>query len=306
MNLKLFKGLVAVAAIAFSIAAPSAHATEPNDFAKMFTATVTNGLVNADSTLSDFPLLIRLGSGIDGFDYADFKQNGVDIMVTDSNGTELPFELENWDTAGESRLWVRVPSVATGTELTVYYGTTETVSPPAGMWSGYAGVWHLNEAGDGVTAIADSTANALGGTSHKSSKARSDGKLGAARGLELDGKNGAMTTVPNDTVLDGLVPTFTVSGWVRPKTLSFNWGYLCARKTSDADPSWGLQFRGGGGNSDSAGIYSNGSADNDSNRAVFSTSGKFTANQWTKYTVLFYPHFIILQKVYFIGGAQLH
>ena len=270
------------ALLAFALAAPSARAAAPADFAKTFTVTVPAGL--ADETLTSFPLLLRLGTDIDGFDYADFQQDGADILVTDASGNALPYELENWNTAGESRLWVRVPSVAEGTTLTVYYGSTETITPPAGMWSGYAGVWHFNEAGDGAATIVDSTANGQNGTSHASSKARSDGKLGAARGLELDAKNGAMTTVPSSDVLNALVPTFTVSGWVRPKTLSLNWGYLFARKTSDADPSWGLQFRGQDGNSDSVGIYSNGSADNDSNRAVFSTSGKFTANTWTKST----------------------
>ena len=270
-----------------AVAALSARAAVPADFAKTFTVTVPAGLVDAGETLASFPLLLRLGTGIAGFDYADFQQAGADILVEDANGNALPFELENWDTAGESRLWVRVPSVAAGTTLSVYYGTAETVAPPAGMWSGYAGVWHLNEAGDGATTIADSTANGQDGTSHASSKARSDGKLGAARGLELGGKNGAMTTVPSSAVLDALVPTFTVSGWVRPRTLAMNWGYLFARKTSDADPSWGLQFRGKDGNSDTVGIYSNGSADNDDNRAVFATNGKFTANTWTKYAVVY-------------------
>ena len=267
-----------------AVAALSARAAVPADFSKKFTVTVPAGLT--DETLSSFPLLLRLGTGIAGFDYADFRQAGADILVEDANENALPYELENWDTAGESRLWVRVPSVAAGTTLTVYYGTAETVAPPAGIWTGYAGVWHLNETGDGATTIADSSANGQNGTSHASSKARSDGVLGAARGLELDAKNGAMTTVPSSAVLDAVVPTFTVSGWVRPKTLSLNWGYLFARKTSDADPCWGLQFR-AKDNANSIGIYSNGSADNDSNRALFSTSGRFTANTWTKYHVVY-------------------
>ena len=279
-------GLILAAFIACALAAPEARAAVPADFAKTFTVTVPAGLVDAGETLTSFPLLLRLGTGIAGFNYADFRQNGADILVQDASGNSLPFELENWDTAGESRLWVRVPSVAEGTTLTVYYGSTETITPPAGMWSGYAGVWHFNEAGDGATTIADSTANGQNGTSHAASKTRSDGKLGAARGLELDAKNGAMTTVPSSAVLDALVPTFTVSGWVRPKTLSLNWGYLFARKTSDADPCWGLQFR-AKDDANSIGIYSNGSADNDSNRAMFTTSGKFTANTWTKYHVVY-------------------
>ena len=295
---------------ACALAAPEARAAVPADFAKTFTVTVPSGL--ADETLTSFPLLLRLGTGIAGFNYADFQQAGADILVRDANGNALPYELENWDTAGESRLWVRVPSVAAGTTLSVYYGTAETVAPPSGVWSGYAGVWHLNEAGDGATTIADSTANAQNGTSHASSKARSDGKLGAARGLELEAKNGAMTTVPTSAVLDALVPTFTVSGWVRPRTLAMNWGYLFARKTSDADPSWGLQFR-ASDNANSIGIYSNGNADNDSNRAMFTTSGKFTANTWTKYhvvydntTIRFYLDGVLVASKSAVPGAAVN
>jgi hypothetical protein len=142
----------------------------PADFAKTFTVTVPTGLVDENETLTSFPLLLRLGTGIIGFDYADFRQDGADILITDASGNALPYELENWDTNGESRLWVRVPSVAEGTTLAVYYGTAESVAPPEGMWSGYAGVWHFNEAGDGAKTIADSTANKLNGTSHASSK----------------------------------------------------------------------------------------------------------------------------------------
>ena len=282
---KTFKQLSAMLFVC-ALAAPSARAAVPSDFAKTFTVTVPAGLVDAGETLTSFPLLLRLGTGIDGFDYADFRQDGADILVQDASGNALPYELENWDTNGESRLWVRVPSVAEGTTLTVYYGTAESVAPSEGMWNGYAGVWHLNEDVDGAQTIADSTANKLNGKSHASSKARTDGKLGAARGLELDAKNGAMTTVPNSTVLDSVVPTFTVSGWVRPKTLSLNWGYLFACKTSDADPSWGLQFR-AKDNANSIGIYSNGNADNDNNRAMFTMSDKFTANTWTKYHIVY-------------------
>ena len=117
--------LVAVfGACAFAV--PGARAAVPADFAKTFTVTVPHGL--ADETLTSFPLLLRLGTSIDGFDYADFRQDGADILITDASGNALPYELENWDTNGESRLWVRVPSVAEGTTLAVYYGTEESVA----------------------------------------------------------------------------------------------------------------------------------------------------------------------------------
>ena len=87
--------------------AARADSVTPTDFAKTFTVTVPAGF--ADAPLADFPLLVRLGSGIQGFDYADFRQNGADILVTDTEDHPLPIELENWDTNGESRLWRTPP-----------------------------------------------------------------------------------------------------------------------------------------------------------------------------------------------------
>ena len=55
-----------------AVAALSARAVVPADFAKTFTVTVPAGLVDAGETLASFPLLLRLGTGIAGFDYADF------------------------------------------------------------------------------------------------------------------------------------------------------------------------------------------------------------------------------------------
>ena len=122
--------LFSLAAI-LGIAAPGRAATV-TDFAKTFTVTVPAGL--ADEPLSDFPLLVRLGSGIQGFDYADFRQNGADILVTDTEDHPLPIELENWNTNGESRLWVQVPSVAEGTTIRVYSWTASPRPATKARW----------------------------------------------------------------------------------------------------------------------------------------------------------------------------
>ena len=76
---------------ACALAAPEARASVPADFAKTFTVTVPTGLVDENETLTSFPLLLRLGTGIAGFDYADFRQAGADILVTDASANALPF-----------------------------------------------------------------------------------------------------------------------------------------------------------------------------------------------------------------------
>ncbi|MBQ6102440.1 MAG: DUF2341 domain-containing protein, partial [Kiritimatiellae bacterium] len=236
-------------------AAPLALAATVQDFAKTFTVTVPAGL--ADEPLSDFPLLVRLGSGIQGFDYADFRQNGADILVTDTEDRPLPHELENWDTDGESRLWVQVPSVAEGTTIRVYYGTDATVDEVDGMWSGYAGVWHLNEAGDGAVQILDSTTNHLDGVAasgNKGSLAVAGGQLGGARRIAQDNDHAPGIVVPatsgaQKAAADRLGTDFHASFWLRSRSekedfSDLKWGNIIGRRKGDQGTSWGFAFHG--------------------------------------------------------------
>ena len=248
---RIFDGMwrAALAAVLALSAVTSVSAAGVTDFAKTFTVTIPAGF--ADEPLSDFPLLVRLGSGIQGFDYADFRQNGADILVTDTEDHPLPYELENWDTGGVSRLWVQVPSIAEGTTIRVYYGTTATVDEVDGMWSGYAGVWHLNEAGDSAVTVLDVTTNALSGVCHETSAAVLGGVLGGARYITSNtgnnpGFNSGITVDLSDAAkkgaVNGLVPTFTASFWFRPQVEMANYEYLMSRKMTDSSNTWGVQF----------------------------------------------------------------
>ena len=254
------------------------------DFVKQFSLTVPDAFVGE---LADFPIPVKISPTlVNGFDYEDVKQDGADVIFMSPDGTVYPSECESWDPDGTSLFWVQVPSVKAGDTLVCRYGTTKLVQPVKGMWSSYAGVWHLNEATAGKKAISDASDKDSNGTSHESSTV-TDGVFGKARSLNLDAKNGGLVVVPKNDALNALVPSFTVSGWVKPLTLSLNWGYLFSRKTADSYPSWGLQFRGSNGNADSVGIYSNGTADDNSNRAVVNTKDKWTANAWQKYDVVY-------------------
>ena len=178
--------------------------------------------------------------------------------------------------------------MSAGTEITIYYGNPKPlVGIPSAKdtWSGYAGVWHLDETTAGTTAIKDSTVNATDGTAHTKSLV-SEGVLGGARGrTDATGGNGAMATMPKNAALDVLTPEFTVSGWVMPTTTSISWAYVFSRKNSDSYKSWGWQFR-AESSLGSIGIYASGTSDADSQRNVFSQS-VIKQNVWTKYNVVY-------------------
>lgn len=221
-------------------------ATAPTDFAKTFTVTVPAGLV--DGQIADFPLLVRLGTGIVGFDYADFRQNGADILVTDAEGEPLPHELENWDTSGVSRLWMQVPSVAQGTVIRVYYGSNAAITPVPGMWGSYAGVWHLNEEGDGAVQIIDSTTNAMNGTAQSVSLEVTDAPLGRARRIAQDNEHAPGIIVPATSGLqkdaaDRLGTDFHASFWLRAQG-EVKWSNILGRRKGDQGTSWGFAFHG--------------------------------------------------------------
>jgi MSHA biogenesis protein MshQ len=115
---------------------------------------------------ADFPVLISLldpnlrtlGNG-----GHVASANGYDIVFTASDGTTpLDHEIERWNGAtGELVAWVRVPTLAAGTLIYLYYGNNLILSAtetPGAVWEdSYVGVWHLKEAGNGTIRFSDSS-----------------------------------------------------------------------------------------------------------------------------------------------------
>jgi hypothetical protein len=119
--------------------------------------------------LIDFPIMIKLENGVN-IDYSETNDNGSDIRFVDTDGTELSYEIENWDETGNSFIWVKVPQIDIGNEdfIYMYYSnsTAEDNQNVNDVWSnGFAAVWHLGEVGDGtVGEYYDSTGLGSGGT----------------------------------------------------------------------------------------------------------------------------------------------
>lgn len=72
--------------------------------------------------LTNFPLLIVLNTNLAGFNYKQFAySDGRDLRFTDSTGSnELMYEVDHWDTKGNSYIWVKIP-VLIGTNDTNYF-----------------------------------------------------------------------------------------------------------------------------------------------------------------------------------------
>lgn len=171
------------------------------------------------TTLSDFPVLVKLNETLDGFEYSQFHSaNGDDLRFRDSFGTELNYEVEEWNTAGDSYVWVQVPTLqGTNTKIEALWGNG-ALSKPAystdgSTWSsGYLGVYHLN--GDAQ----DSTANANHGAFENGVTTPFAGQV--AGGIDVAG--GAHVDIGGGTRWDEIDNAhshkFTMSAWVNPDT----------------------------------------------------------------------------------------
>ena len=195
------------------VAAPT---LSPADYTYHAKITFT-GYTRAEA-LRNFPALIKLGSNLPGFSYAQLASPaGGDLRFTDASGTrEIPHEIDEWDPNGTSSVWVQVPAL-TGTNdyIMAYWGNPAATSPLAwstngGVWmppfnsaAGYQVVYHLKESS---LPFADSTLQhpATGGVAPSAAP----GIVGT--GGQFNG--GAWL----DAGMADVGDAFTLSAWVNP------------------------------------------------------------------------------------------
>ena len=204
------------------------------------------------------------------------------LRFFDADGTPLAYEIEQWNEAGTSYVWVKVPQIDASSatdRIWMYYGNATCASGanPSAVWnSGYAGVWHLSEsqAGTGNTGVyKDSTSPHNDGTDNVSAT----GKEGQVAGGQQFAGTGEWIEVPHDASLN-LTGEMTISFWIKPteNTTTFNrvvekgmWGY----QTS--------YYFGGGNGSNDLTFYLN-------NTEVFDTANNvLTVNAWQQATVTY-------------------
>ena len=155
---------------------------------------------NSGTALEDWNMLVRFsekqstGMGNSGFRYSQAASNGGDLRFVSKTGEELKYEIANWNTAGESQVWVRVPSLGIDANFTAYWGNSNAGMPSyandGSVWDGYFGVYHLES---GYTTAKDSSAygndlagvnaptlvpSGLAGASYSTTSAANNGFLG--------------------------------------------------------------------------------------------------------------------------------
>jgi len=196
---------------------------------------------NKSETLTNFPVLVVLNESIFGFNYSDFASpNGGDLRFFNYDRSEfLDFEVEKWDTLGNSYVWVKVPLLYREMNgIVAEWGNPhETNFPPCASngstWSeNFAGVWHLHY----VSSICnDSTANANNG-SYNNVTHIVDGQIDGAD--DFNGSSSYINAPSTDSLK--LTKDMTVSLWINPDDAMVNWSCPVAHAWDDAEDESGF------------------------------------------------------------------
>lgn len=138
---KLMLAIVAVAAMVFGA----------NADGYAFDKSVNFKITYEGAAVNDFPLLLKLDTTKVPDLYDTVVNSGADLQFTSlDGGTEYPYEVDTWNPAGTSLVWVKVPRFEKDAKFKMNYGCAEKTTNPGStaVWSAYAGVWHLNAALD--------------------------------------------------------------------------------------------------------------------------------------------------------------
>ena len=172
----------------------------------------------ADEVLSNFPALVVLNANIPDFAYRQFKSPlGADLRFSDDSLNELSYEVEQWNTNGNSFVWVQIPALSSNTLIYAWWGNSSAPTAPAyttngAVWSdSYLGVWHLNQTPP-ATAF-DSSGNGFFATPNANLNSASQPPGVSAGSLAFNGVNTAMN-IPNSAPLGLTGGQFTLSAWV--------------------------------------------------------------------------------------------
>ena len=300
-----------------SIPRPDPHVAE---FARGVKFTV-NGYQGGTEVQTNFPVLVRLSAAITGFDYGDFYNDGsldtdgdgqpnlelIDIGFVDAEGHGLAYDIDTWNTNGESLVWVNLPIMTNNTEFAMWYRSSKTGKAlnPDNVWTNYAGVWHFREdygAETGSVKVYDSTTNQLTGSTLYNATTKgtsvSGGKVGRGRRMGdniADGNKGTggidvsldEQNSPKRAAVDRLAsptPVFSTSFWIYPER-TVRYPYYISRKNADTYPAWAIQSNDNKANTANAfRIFSCGDA---SNKNLGISNVGAAQNTWTKIDVVY-------------------
>lgn len=221
------------------------------EFRKFIEITLSSNLHNGEEAIAGLPSLVKLSEAtIPRFRYSQFSlANGEDMMFVDENDKPIPHEVDTWNSEGESLIWVKIPSTAAKTKITMYYGNGAISSEEShDVWTDFTGVWHLNNATAAAVehsygTYANSTeVKGIDGHVAQYAKVDEPGRFGKSfRVNDSTGKQAGnfnyggvwVNDSGSNSPIDG-GQNFTISGWFKHDNFNYYWDHIFyKRKSSD-------------------------------------------------------------------------
>lgn len=259
-----------------------------------FRRTLTFDNADRSENLSGFPVLIQLDST--RIDYSQTLNDGSDLRFVDGNGNLLAHEIELWDEAGTSYVWVRVPQVDQNSAtdfVWMYYGNASATDAQnaAAVWSGHDTVQHLH------ADAADSSSNNNDGT---------DVGTTNAAGFIADAQtfgSGDIINLGDDASLQNVFQSGgTVSAWFNASGWGGNNVGRILDKSSGVVPSpagWNLSL-----NQNSDSLFFEYGFENGIGRWQ-AQANAITLNQWHHVAVVFNSDSATNTPIFYIDGNQV-
>ena len=253
MNIRNMLGIACVAVLGFTAGSAQAVPFNPSGWGYSMPITFTND--TRLNTLTNFTALVVLDTN--KVTYSQFLANAQDLRFADTNGTELAYQVESWNTASNSHIWVKIPTLVASGVITAYWANAGAPLPAYrtnGLaWdSTFAGVWHLGETGNTTAGgYKDSTAN----TNDATGVAMTAGTEVAAqiyKGQNLNGTSQEIDAADSTSLRPGTAVSMSV--WIKAVSIASSHTHLMHKRGTTAttyglwtDPSKKLYFETAGG-----------------------------------------------------------
>jgi hypothetical protein len=211
----------------------------------------TPGGANVSTTVTEFPLLVRLDSS-SAHVFAQARGDGADIRSTKADDvTRLPHEIGHWDSAGGSAaIWVKVDTIlgnSTENLIRMHWGNATAADSSNGtavFSNGFTNVWHLGNATG-----TDPRPNAISG-GNPATPTNFPGSYTAHPGIisfsdHMRGGGGGTGTINNDHLSLGEITTdysqgFTFSVWIYPEIEGSGTTYYTASEDASGTGTGGI------------------------------------------------------------------
>lgn len=192
------------------------------EYSQKITLNTSASGAGINNTLYNFPVLIRLSS--ENFTFAQSNLQGNDLRFTSSNGSVLPYEIEQWDSVGQrASLWVKLDTIRgndSRQSIMMFWGSNTLHSANKHVFdtsAGFQGTWHLGDSGKTSN---DVTPNKYYGVSPDTAlPLRERGIIGDCKRFDGVSDYIAVPNTANSSLNFGATDAYTVSAWVSLDTI---------------------------------------------------------------------------------------